>query len=60
MIGRVWEMLGLQTKRVAPVIDFASLASNTVEEISGVNLQPRLGGRNLEGAARMRLVRLRR
>ena len=59
VIRRIREVLGFEAECKAAVIDLALLASNTVEEVPGVELEAWLCGRDFEYAARMRLIGLR-
>ncbi len=51
-------MLGFEAECVSAVVDFALLAVNSVEEVSGVKLEAGLRGLDLEQAAGMRFVGL--
>ena len=51
VIRRVCEVLGLKAEGVAAVINLASFAANAIQEVAGIKLKPRLGGRNFEQAS---------
>src|SRR5436853_4044348 len=56
MIWRIREMLGLERETIAEMIDGAAFASDAaVQEVSGVELDSRLGGGNFHGATSRRL-----
>ena len=61
MIGRIGEVLGLDAEGMPAVIgDFLSADQAPVEKVSGVELQPRLGGEDLETATRLHVRHPRR
>ena len=56
MVGRVREVLGLESDAVASTVRAAAHADErAVEERAGVELQPRLGGQHLERSSACRL-----
>ncbi len=61
MIRCIGKVLSLEAKGMPAVIgDSVSADQAPVEKVSGVELQPRLGGENLEPATRLRVRHLRR
>src|SRR5438309_3677805 len=56
VVGRVWEMLGLQAKCKSPVVDAAFFSGDrSVEEVSGVELHSWLSREHLQNPASGRL-----
>src|SRR5438270_11300678 len=56
MVRRIREMLGLERETIAEMIDGAAFASDAaVQEVSGVELDSRLGGGNFHCATSRRL-----
>src|SRR4051812_45452003 len=52
VVGRVRVMLRLECKAVSEMVDAGAFSRDAaVEKVSGVELQPRLGGENVERAA---------
>ena len=61
MIRRIGEVLSLEAEGVpAAVGDVPAADEASVEGVSGVELEPRLGGENLENPTRLRIRRSRR
>src|SRR3546814_14634950 len=57
LVGRVGKFLGFQRDAVAHAVEMAVLADErAVEEVAGVDLQPRPGGPKLQQAYRFRIL----